>query len=93
MLTEADADGAAEVAERIRAEVAAAHADQQEPLTVSIGVATYPDDADAKDELLDKAAWAMHAAKRSGRDCVIVFSGGLLRSGGAGPQAGTADLN
>jgi len=93
VLTEADADGAAEVAERIRAEVAAAHATESQPLTVSIGVATYPDDADAKDELLDKAAWAMHAAKRSGRDRVIVFSGGLLRSGAAGADAGAADQN
>ena len=80
VLLEADADGAAEVAERIRLEVALACAAQKQPLTVSVGVATYPDDARAGDELLDKAAWAMHVAKRSGRDRVIVFSTGLLHS-------------
>jgi PleD family two-component response regulator len=61
------------------------HAAKRQPLTVSIGVATYPDDARAEDELLDKAAWAMRAAKRGGRDRVVVFSGGLLRSGGEDP--------
>ena len=39
VLLEADAEGACEVAERIRAEVAAAYAEQPEPLTVSLGVA------------------------------------------------------
>ena len=91
VLLEADADGAAEVAERIRGEVAAAHAAERQPLTVTIGIATYPDDASGKDELLDKAAWAMHAAKRSGRDRVVVFSGGLLRLGAAGADAGAAE--
>ena len=49
------------------------------PLTVSIGVATFPDDAGTRDELLDKADWAMYAAKRAGRDRVLAFSDGLVR--------------
>ena len=38
---------------------------------MSIGVATCPDDAYAHDELLDKADWAMYAAKRAGRNRVL----------------------
>jgi GGDEF domain-containing protein len=45
---------------------------------VSIGVATCPDDASARDELLDKADWAMYAAKRAGRNRVLSFRDGLV---------------
>ena len=56
-------------------EIAAASADGGRDLTVSIGVATFPDDAGTKAELLDKADWAMYAAKRAGRDRVVAFRG------------------
>ncbi len=46
------------------------------PLTVSIGVASYPDDATRREELLDKADWAMYLAKRRGRDQVASFAEG-----------------
>ncbi len=45
-----------------------------QPLTVSIGVATYPDDAARREELLDKADWAMYLAKRRGRNQVVAFT-------------------
>ena len=48
-------------------------------MTVSIGIATYPSDGAARDELLDKADWAMYAAKRAGRNCVLAFSDDLVR--------------
>jgi diguanylate cyclase (GGDEF)-like protein/excisionase family DNA binding protein len=70
--------GALTVAERIRAEVESSSALTAHPLTVSIGIATYPDDATAKDELLDKADWAMYAAKRAGRNRVLAFNDGLV---------------
>ena len=47
---------------------------------MSIGIATFPEDASARDELLDKADWAMYAAKRAGRNRVLAFSDGLVRS-------------
>ena len=78
VLVETDRRGALTVAERIRAEVASSSALGGRPLSVSIGVATYPDDAAAKDELLDKADWAMYAAKRAGRNRVLAFSDGLV---------------
>jgi diguanylate cyclase (GGDEF)-like protein len=79
VLVDTDAAGAMTVAERIRFEVERDCAADGCPLTVSIGIATYPDDAAAKDELLDKADWAMYAAKRAGRNRVLAFSDGLVR--------------
>ena len=78
-LVDTDAAGAHAVAETIRAEIEAVSAGHGRPLTVSIGIATSPDDASARDELLDKADWAMYAAKRAGRNHVLAFSDGLVR--------------
>jgi diguanylate cyclase (GGDEF)-like protein/excisionase family DNA binding protein len=79
-LVDTDGAGAHIVAESIRAEIEAVSARRGQPLTVSIGIATSPDDALARDELLDKADWAMYAAKRAGRNQVLAFSDGLVRS-------------
>ena len=78
VLVDTDAAGALTVAERIRADVEATSVKGGQPLTVSIGVATCPDDASARDELLDKADWAMYTAKRAGRNRVLSFRDGLV---------------
>ena len=70
--------GARTVAERVRAEVAASSLAAGQQLTVSIGVVSYPGDGGGKDELLDKADWAMYAAKRGGRDRVLSFRDDLV---------------
>ncbi len=75
LLPETDAHGARAIAERIRAIIA------NEPIaltelegglnvTVSIGVATYPNDGHAEQELLQQADQAMYMAKRLGRNQV-----------------------
>jgi diguanylate cyclase (GGDEF)-like protein len=79
VLVDTDAAGARTVAEHLRAEIEASSARGGHPLTVSIGIATSPDDASARDELLDKADWAMYAVKRAGRNRVLAFSDGLVR--------------
>jgi diguanylate cyclase (GGDEF)-like protein/excisionase family DNA binding protein len=79
VLLDTDAAGARTVAEHLRAEIEASSARGGRPLTVSIGVATSPDDASARDELLDKADWAMYAAKRAGRNRVLAFADDLVR--------------
>jgi diguanylate cyclase (GGDEF)-like protein len=73
-LLRSDMPAAIYTAERIR-ETIAADATSDDPVTVSIGVATFPTDAENKAELLDKADWAMYVAKRAGRDRVVAFSG------------------
>ena len=39
-------------------------------ITVSIGVSTYPEDGKKKEELVDKADWALYRAKKQGRNRV-----------------------
>jgi diguanylate cyclase (GGDEF)-like protein len=73
----ADREAALAVAERIRARIhAAGFTAHGTPLTVSIGIAGYPEDAERREELLDKADWAMYLAKRRGRDQVATFAEG-----------------
>ena len=49
---------------------------ENEKLTVSIGVAAYPDDALAMEELIDATDIALYKAKEKGRDRVAVFRSG-----------------
>ena len=86
-----DAQAAIAVGERLR-ETLAADTTSRDPVTVSIGTATFPADADTKAELLDKADAAMYAAKRAGRDRVVAFSGEAVepRPGDEPVAAGSA---
>jgi diguanylate cyclase (GGDEF)-like protein len=77
ILPDTDKQGALLAAERVRLAIsdqkiraydAAIHA------TISIGVATMPDDAHYMSELIDKADWALYRAKRLGRNRAIGFS-------------------
>ena len=74
LLLETDRETALAIAERVRERIrAAGYTAAGEPLTMSIGVASYPDDADRREDLLDKADQAMYLAKRQGRDRVAAF--------------------
>ncbi len=68
---------AAKVAERLRSRIhshAFPHAESQPKgvLSVSIGVATFPDDADDAETLVRAADQALYRAKHAGRDCVVL---------------------
>lgn len=43
------------------------------PITVSVGVAAYPDDAESKDKLIFCADGALYEAKRQGKNCVRAY--------------------
>lgn len=79
LLITTDRAGAIEIAESIRNRVEEDdfYGEGQQPqgkLTVSIGVATYPDDAKDAELLVDAADIAMYAAKNQGRNQVVAFS-------------------
>ena len=67
LLPDTDADAAARVGEKLRAEIAGAPAPA--PITVSVGVATW--DGETAEELLQRADAALYAAKDAGRDRVV----------------------
>jgi diguanylate cyclase (GGDEF)-like protein len=63
---------AAEVADRLREAVAAAGF--RAPLRVSVGLASWPADATDRDALIERADAALYAAKRAGKDRVVLAS-------------------
>jgi diguanylate cyclase (GGDEF)-like protein len=72
-----DSDGVAAVAERVRAAVSAValHPGAQvEPvsLSISIGVAVFPDDAQSAGEIMICADAALYQAKREGKNRVVI---------------------
>lgn len=78
ILPQTDADSGQRVAERLRAAVAASpvQAGVPEPLrlTMSIGLAVYPDDTVSKGGLVECADRALYAAKRTGKNRVVRFT-------------------
>jgi diguanylate cyclase (GGDEF)-like protein len=70
LMPETKAPGAIETAQRIRTRLAADELVGGK-LSVSIGVAQFPDDGDAPEALLARADAALYRAKREGRDRVL----------------------
>jgi diguanylate cyclase (GGDEF)-like protein len=71
--------GALKVAEKIRLAIEKAKIGPEKgqpgsPLTVSVGLATLPGDAQNAEELLERADRALYAAKSMGKNCVRPFS-------------------
>ena len=76
ILPHTDPVEAVAVAERLRAAIAAAPLDPE--VTVSVGVASYPEDAASGDDLVRAADEALYAAKRAGRNRVTAAGDGAL---------------
>jgi diguanylate cyclase (GGDEF)-like protein len=70
VIPRADRAGAVEVAERLRRAVESARFEDGARITVSAGVASFPEDARDLESLVDAADAALFAAKRSGRNAV-----------------------
>jgi diguanylate cyclase (GGDEF)-like protein len=77
LLPETHAEGARLVAERLRAAVESATLDlggKPFATSVSVGVATYPEDAREVRLLIERADRAMYESKRRGRNAVTAAS-------------------
>jgi diguanylate cyclase (GGDEF)-like protein/putative nucleotidyltransferase with HDIG domain len=74
LLPETDERGAFLVAERLRRAAHRTFSDEPIPVTVSFGVASYPEHGDRLDVILTAAARAMSAAKELGRDRSVIYS-------------------
>lgn len=74
VLPECDKENAALVAERIRKKVEDFPNPHRERynLTISVGVSSFPEDGDKKEEILDRADKALYRAKREGRNKVCL---------------------
>ena len=90
---DADEHGAYMLAERIRAAVHEAFADQEDAsLTISFGISTHPLHGQSADGLLRTADQALYAAKRLGRNRTVISSAevpGILAHGSRGGNADT----
>ena len=77
LLPETNIKGAMEMAERIRKAVEISRLDLRSGdtnITVSLGVASYPEGGGNLDLILDKADKAMYRAKQRGRNQVVAYS-------------------
>lgn len=77
ILEDSDENGGREMAERIRKKVEALslHKDNNTvTMTISSGLAAFPEDGDKKSQLIDHSDQALYHAKASGRNCIKVWS-------------------
>ncbi|MFZ2957599.1 MAG: diguanylate cyclase [Candidatus Ozemobacteraceae bacterium] len=84
ILPETDCAGAVLVAERLRKTIESyAFPGQGMPLkvTISLGIATYPDHASNRSVLIKKSDMALYACKKRGRNCSAVFNDTMTEVG------------
>jgi diguanylate cyclase (GGDEF)-like protein len=77
VMPETDAEGALAIAERIRDRVGRLALDSEKGqvrVTMSLGIATFPDDAGRKADLVERADGCLYHAKRSGRNRTVTAS-------------------
>jgi diguanylate cyclase (GGDEF)-like protein len=79
LLPETDERGAFIVAERLRRAAHRTFGDGPIPVTVSFGVASYPEHGDRLDLLMSSASRAMGAAKQLGKDRSVIYSAEVAR--------------
>jgi diguanylate cyclase (GGDEF)-like protein len=81
MLTETEQDGALRVAEKLRGGVEELRLQDKKAVTISIGVASFPDNGDDVESLVREADVALYKCKRSGRNRVALASAARQRGG------------
>lgn len=79
LLPETNAEEAAELGERLRAAIASEQIETDAGMlevTVSVGISTYPDDADTPEDLISAADSALYRAKSTGKNKAVSFNAG-----------------
>ena len=79
LLPEADKEEARIVSERLRRTLAQLKLDDLPSLTISLGIAAYPEDGNSIEKLIKRADAAMYVAKQTGRNRVIMYESGMDR--------------
>ncbi len=83
ILPETDSEGAALAAERLRKEIEGFEypglKGEKLKVTVSLGIATYPNHAEDVEGLIEKADIALYACKEGGRNCSRVYSSDMKK--------------
>lgn len=79
-------DGALVLAERLRADLAAELARDPIPVTISFGIAMYPDHGETAGSILQAADEAVYGAKENGRNRTVVHTAALRKARGRGGE-------
>jgi len=74
MIPEAANDAAHKLSERLRKDLSEMKFEDFPPITISLGIATYPNDGADPEDLIRKADAAMYAAKSAGRNQVVKYT-------------------
>jgi diguanylate cyclase (GGDEF)-like protein len=74
LIPDADKGAAYRLAERLRKKLARVKLENMPPITVSLGIATFPADGRDVEELIKKADAAMYAAKQAGRNNSVKYA-------------------
>ncbi|MEE4263672.1 MAG: diguanylate cyclase [Desulfobacteraceae bacterium] len=77
LIPDADKEAAFCLAERLREELSKVKFEDLPPVTISLGIATYPSDGNDLEELIKRADAAMYEAKGQGRNKVVKFSSSI----------------
>jgi len=80
ILPETPPSEALAVAERLRMDIISTPVEDIGQITVSLGVASFPEHADDKDSLIDSADIAMYKAKRRGKNQALLYNASETRA-------------
>jgi diguanylate cyclase (GGDEF)-like protein len=87
MVPEAANDAALILAERLRKQMSELKIKDLPPITISLGIASFPGDGSDINDLIKKADAAMYAAKRAGRNRVVKYTADIPLVRDGNPEA------
>jgi diguanylate cyclase (GGDEF)-like protein len=74
LLPDSDERGAHIAAERMRLAIREGFAEDPVPLTISFGIASFPQHGETTEDLIESADQALYTAKEIGRDCSVIYA-------------------